>query len=140
MATVLKNGVAYSWGSILFPVAGVPIVGVTKIAYKSMQEKKNGYGAGYEPTTREYGNKTYEGSITIKREELNRLILAAPDGDITNIPPFTIPVIYQDGTRVAPRVDELKAVEFKGFDQTANQGNTSIDVELELVIGGITSR
>jgi hypothetical protein len=30
-------------------------------------------------------------------------------------------------------------VEFKGFDMTTNQGDTSIDVEIELVIGDIVS-
>jgi hypothetical protein len=137
MAAVLVNGISYGWGSIVFPVGGVPIVGVTKINYKAMQAKDNVYGAGYDPVSRGYGNKTYEGSITIKREELNRLILAAPGKDITNIAPFDIPVIYADGTRVDPRTDLLKAVEFKGFDLTANQGDTSIDVQLDLVIGKV---
>lgn len=140
MATTLINGVSYGWSSVTFPVAGVPIVGITKINYKKTQVKENIYGVGVQPVSRGYGNKTYEGSITIKREELNRLILAAPDNDISNITPFTIPVIYSDGTRVTPRVDELKAVEFKGFDMTTNQGDTSIDVEIELVIGNIESR
>lgn len=139
MATTLINGVSYSWGSVSFVVGGVPIIGITKIAYKKMQTKENLYGAGYTPVSRGYGNKEYEGSITIKREELNRLIDAAPNKSIEDIPPFDIPVVYVDGTRVQPRKDTLKMVEFKGFDQTTSQGDTSIDVELELVIGDVVS-
>ena len=140
MATTLINGVSYSWGSVNLVVAGVPIIGITKIAYKKVQEKENIYGAGFTPVSRGYGKKSYEGSITIKREELNRLILAAPNNSIEDITPFDIPVVYADGTRVAPKVDTLKSVEFKGFDQTTNTGDTSIDVELELVIGDIVSK
>mgnify|MGYP006921360711 CR=1 FL=1 len=140
MAATLINGVSYGWSSIIFAVAGVPIVGITKTNDKKIQNKENVYGYGTEPVSRGYGNKECSGSITIKREELNRLILAAPNRDISNISPFNIPVVYADGTRVAPKVDELVAVEFKGSDMTANQGDTSIDIELELVIADIKSR
>jgi hypothetical protein len=139
MATTLINGVSYNWGSVSFVAGGLPIVGITKIAYKKTQMKENIYGAGYAPVSRGYGNKEYEGSITIKREELNRLIDAAPNKNIEEIPPFDIPVVFSDGTRLQPRKDTLKMVEFKGFDMTTNQGDTSIDVEIELVIGDIVS-
>lgn len=139
MATTLINGVSYSWSSVTFAVAGVPVIGITKVAYKKTQNKENIYGAGAMPVSRGYGNKEFEGSITIKREELNRLIAAAPNRDISDIPPFDIPVIYTPTGQV-PIVDTLKMVEFKGFDQTTNQGDTSIDVELELVIGDIVTK
>lgn len=139
MATTLINGVSYAWSSVTVPIAGVPIVGITKIAYKKTQNKENIYGAGSMPVSRGYGNKEFEGSITIKREELNRLILAAPNKDISDIPPFDIPVIYAAAGQT-PTVDTLKMVEFKGYDQTTNQGDTSIDVELELVIGDIVTK
>lgn len=137
MATLI-NGVSYSWSNLNFVVGGVPIVGITKIAYKKDQVKENIYGAGNQPVSRGYGNVTYEGSITIKREELQRLIIAAPSKDIANFAPFDIPVIAA-GTGVTPIKDTLKSVEFKGFDMTASQGDTSVDVELELVIGEIVS-
>lgn len=137
MATLI-NGVSYGWANLNFVVGGIPIVGITKIAYKKDQIKENIYGAGSQPVSRGYGNKTYEGSITIKREELQRLIIGAPNADIANYAPFDIPVIAS-GTGVTPIKDTLKAVEFKGFDMTANQGDTSVDIELELVIGEIVS-
>ncbi len=93
MATLI-NGVSYSWSNLNFVVGGVPIVGITKIAYKKDQVKENIYGAGNQPVSRGYGNVTYEGSITIKREELQRLIIAAPNKDIANsrMSRFKLPV------------------------------------------------
>lgn len=139
MPTPLINGVSYGWGSISFVVGGLPFIGITKIAYKKTQTKENIYGAGYNPVSRGYGKKEFEGSITIKREELNRLIDAAPNNNIEDIPPFNIPVVYSDGTRVQPRKDTLVSVEFDGFNLTTNQGDTSMDVEIGLIIGDIVS-
>ena len=57
MATPLINGINYSWANVKVILFGVPVVGITKIEYKTKQKKENQYGAGYEPISRGYGNK-----------------------------------------------------------------------------------
>lgn len=46
MATPLINGINYDWGSVSVILFGTPVVGITKITYKSKQDKVNNYGAG----------------------------------------------------------------------------------------------
>jgi len=136
--TPLINGVNYSWANIKLILFGVPVVGITKISYKTKQKKENQYGAGYEPVSRGYGNKEYEGSIEIYTDELKRLIAAAPGRDLMAIPPFDIQVLYEDpSTGVFLSQDTLKMCEFTEEGLDASQGDTKLLVSLPLVIGKI---
>ena len=65
MATPLINGESYAWAQIVCTVLNVPIVGITEISYKEMQEKKDNYGQGKYPVSRGYGKIETEGSITL---------------------------------------------------------------------------
>lgn len=137
MATPLINGVNYSWGNVKLILFGVPIVGITKIDYKTKQKKENQYGAGYEPISRGYGNKEYEGSIEIYTDELKRIIALAPNRDLMQIPPFQIQVIFEDATGVLVTVDTLEMCEFMEEGLSVSQGDTKILTSLPLAIGAI---
>lgn len=137
MATPLINGVNYSWGNVKLILFGVPIVGITKIDYKTKQKKENQYGAGYEPISRGYGNKEYEGSIEIYTDELKRIIALAPNRDLMQIPPFQIQVIFEDATGVLVTTDTLEMCEFMEEGLSVSQGDTKILTSLPLVIGAI---
>ena len=136
MANVLINGVNYSWSNVKLVLFGVPVVGITSIEYKAKQKKENNYGMGVEPVSRGYGNKEYEGKITLYREEWNAIIAAAPTRDPLAIPFFDIQVTFS-GSRVAPSLDVLRACEFLEDPFTVAQGDTKIMVEIPLVIGSI---
>ena len=136
--TPLINGVNYSWGNIKLILFGTPVVGITKIDYKIKQKKENNYGMGYEPISRGYGNKEYEGSIEIYTDELKRIINAAPNRDLMAIPPFEIQVIFENGLGVLQTIDLLKSCEFTEEGLTAAQNDSSLKVTLPLVIGQIT--
>ena len=138
MATPLINGVNYSWANIKLILFGVPVVGITKISYKTKQKKENQYGAGYEPVSRGYGNKEYEGSIEIYTDELKRIINSAPNRDLMAIPPFDIQVVFEDGNSGFLTQDTLKMCEFTEEGLDASQGDTKLLVSLPLVIGKIT--
>jgi hypothetical protein len=135
MATPLINGINYSWANIKVILFGVPVVGITKIDYKIKQKKENQYGAGYEPISRGYGNKEYEGSIEIYTDELKRIIAAAPNRDLMQIPPFNIQVVFENGNTVEQ--DNLLMCEFTEEGLAASQGDTKLLVSLPLVIGQI---
>jgi hypothetical protein len=136
MATPLINGVSYGWGNIQLVLFGVPVVGITKIDYKSKQNKENLYGAGYKPVSRGYGKYEYEGSIEIYTEEWKRIIAAAPNKDPLSIAPFDIEVVFA-GNRVAPDKDSLKMCEFLENPLSSSEGDTSIKVSIPLIIGDI---
>ena len=99
MSNPLINGVNYSWANVKLVLFGVPVVGITQIEYKRKQKKENNYGFGLEPVSRGYGNKEYEGKITLYRDEWNAIIAAAPNRDPLDIPWFDIQVSFA-GSRV----------------------------------------
>ena len=136
MSNPLINGVNYSWANVKLVLFGVPVVGITQIEYKRKQKKENNYGFGLEPVSRGYGNKEYEGKITLYRDEWNAIIAAAPNRDPLDIPWFDIQVSFA-GTRVQPVLDVLKACEFMEDPFTVAQGDTKILVEIPLIIGSI---
>lgn len=137
MATPLINGVNYSWANVKLILFGVPVVGITKISYKTKQKKENQYGAGYEPVSRGYGNKEYEGSIEIYTDELKNIIAAAPNRDLMSIPPFNIDVVFEDANSGFLTQDKLQMCEFMEEGLDASQGDTKLLVSLPLVIGKI---
>ena len=134
---VLVNGVSYDWGSIQLVLFGFPIVGITAISYMKKQEKENLYGAGYKPTSRGYGKVEYEGSITLYTEEWKRIIAAAPNREPLEIAPFPITVVLGTSGRNTPTTDRLIACEFLENPLDSAQGDTSIQVEIPIIIGEI---
>jgi hypothetical protein len=138
MATPLINGVNYSWANVKLILFGVPVIGITKISYKTKQKKENQYGVGYEPISRGYGNKEYEGSIEIYTDELKNLIAAAPNRDLMAIPPFNIQIVFEDAANGFLTQDNLLMCEFTEEGLEASQSDTKLLVSLPLVIGKIT--
>jgi hypothetical protein len=139
MNTPLINGVNYSWANVKLVLFGVPVLGITKIEYSSKQKKENNFGMGTIAVSRGYGNKEFEGKITLYRDEWNAIIAAAPNRDPNDIEPFDIQVSFS-GARVATTTDVLQACEFTEDPFTVSQGDTKIMVEIPLVIGLISHR
>lgn len=133
----LINGINFSWSNVTLILFGVPVIGITKIDHKTKQKKDNNYGAGYEPVSRGYGMKEYEGSIEIYTDELKRIIALAPNRDLMQIPPFQIQIAYQDQIGGLVSTDILEMCEFMEEGLSASQGDTKLLTTLPLVIGGI---
>jgi hypothetical protein len=134
---ILINGHSYEWADIQLAIAGgTPVAGITEINYEAKRNIQNIYGIGSEPVSRGYGAKEYSASITIKWEEVQALIALAPDGDITQIPTFTITVAWLD-TENAIVQNTLQNVKFADNSLKTKQGDTSTDITLNLVIAGI---
>lgn len=133
---VLVNGVNYSWGNISVVLFGTPVVGILSIEYKRKQKKENNYGAGFEPISRGYGMKEYEGSIELYTDTWKSIISSAPNRDPLQIAPFTIPVTF-GGTGVLTNKDVLLAVEFLEDPLESKTGDTKLTVKIPLIIGGI---
>ena len=134
--TPLINGVNYNYASIQFVLFGVPVVGITDIKYTSKQEKTNNYGAGYEPVSRGYGKKEYDGSIEVYQDEWKKVIAASPNRDPLSIPWFDITVTYGDSLANLT-TDTLQAAEFLEDPFEAKTGDTKLMAKIPLIIGKI---
>lgn len=136
MATVLAQGINYSWGTVAIRALGGVFVGVTKIMYKESQNIVNNYGAGNFPTGRGIGQVTYEGSIDLYAEELVALRAIAAGGRIQNIPEFDITVTY-DVSGVKRVSDVITSCRFLENGREVASEDTRIVYSVPLVIGFI---
>jgi len=132
----LINGKSYDWGSITLNILGVPFSGVTAIEYEEKQEMKNIYGAGNRPVSRGYGAIEVTAKVTLLMEEVENVMLIAPSGNLLNIPEFDISVMYL-GTDLLSKKHKLRNVRFMNNSRKSGQGDTSIPVELELIVSHI---
>lgn len=138
MATLIEAfGIAYGAGDIKVRLLERTVDGIEKIMYNTAQEKTNLYGMGREPVQRGRGNKTYEGSITLKAFEMDAIQATVPSKDITDIKPFTIDVNYFDADEARIKTDRLLFCEFTNDNREINGGDQEVKTECTLVIGKI---
>lgn len=132
----LINGVEYTHADIILQILGVPVVGVTSIDYRDMQEITANHGTGHLPVSVGIGAVSFEGTITLTMKEVQRLTTSAPNGRIQNIPLFDIRVNYltEAGDIISHR---LKSCKFKGRNPNSAVNNTQIEEALELFIADI---
>lgn len=136
---VLINGQAYGWSSIQVNIAGVDIIGITAISYADEQEVEPVYGVGDAPIAAGMGPITYSGSMTLYAEEVDRIEAVSPNGRIQELPFFDVIISFDTGAG-AVKVHRLQACRFKNNTRDSSQGDTMIEVELELFIGKIAWR
>jgi hypothetical protein len=135
-ATVLFNGVNYSWLNATIILFNLPLVGITKISIKEKQVKDNNYGLGSQPTSVGYGNVEYEASISVYADELFKWLNATPDGKLLNIPMFDFPMVLS-GSRIVPQRVIVRAAEFLESPFETSQGDSKIILDLPMRIGGV---
>jgi hypothetical protein len=136
MAGVLINGVNYSWVNLANIAFGFPVIGITSVSYSKKQVKENNYGIGAEPTSRGYGNITYEGKITVYKDWWQSVINSRANKDPLTIAPFDWTISY-GGTGVVPISETLKFVEFTEDNLNANQGDTKLLIDIPFIFAGI---
>lgn len=134
--TPLINGKAYEWADIKVNLFGVPIVGITAIEYDDKQNMTNIMGAGNRVVSRGYGSFEPTAKITLLMEEIENIMSVAPLGVIQSIPEFDITVAYLDAA-LATRIHKLRNVRFMNNPRTSKQGDTSIPVEIDLILSHI---
>lgn len=132
----LINGKSYEWSDITVNIMGVPIVGITNVSYGETQDITNIYGAGRFPVSRGYGKVEPTAKLTLLMEEISNIMTVAPAGRIQDIPEFDIVVAYLD-TALFPRIHKLRNARFKMNNFDISVSDTSIPVEVELIISHI---
>ena len=132
----LINGVAYAHADVVLEIFGVPIIGVTSIAYSDKQEITPNYSTGTKATSVGFGTVEPIATITLTLEAIQAINDAAPNGRIQNIPFFNVGVNYMQEGGLLVR-HSLKKVRFKGRDINSAVGNSQIEEALELFVGDI---
>ncbi len=136
MALPLVNGINYSWVNLNNIVLGNLVRGIKNITYERKQEKVNNYGWGSEPISRGYGNITYEGKITVYKDWYQSFINASPGKDPLAVGPFDWVISFANGA-VTPFNETLKSVEFMSDNLNANQGDTSLTIDIPFTFAGL---
>ena len=131
----LINGTAYSWSQIVVQMSNsnLPLFGVSSVEWTKSQEKENIYAAGNRPYARGYGNKNYEGTITLKMADVVGLERESPNSDITEIPRFDLIIsfVHPDLTKLVSYV--LKDCDFTESSRSIGQNDLSIDVDIPFI-------
>jgi hypothetical protein len=128
----LINGHSYDWSSIIMNIMGVPIAGVIKIKYDETQTIENKYGAGRRPVSRGFGRIVPNCSVTMMMEEVQAIMLIAPNGLLMDIPEFDIVMTWVDATLI-PVTATIRNCRFMNNIVDTNEGDTGTPVELAIL-------
>ena len=131
--TPLINGVLHSWASIQVAIQGVPLTGLTSIEYEDKQEVVNKYGAGRYPVGRGLGRITPSAKITLYLDEVSALQAKSSTGRLQDLGMFDILVGYLHPTSGLITYDKIRNCHFGDNSRKIKEGDTDIQVELELV-------
>lgn len=130
------NGKSYAWAEVEVSVMGVILTELSAIEYKDERKTVLNYGAGSEPISYGYGPKTCSGGITLKMSAVESMQKVAPQGDITLLPPFSIVVSFVgDANKVVTH--KILGCLIKGNTRGLKQGDTDVEVKLDLLVGKI---
>ena len=133
----LINGTEYSWGDIVFSIAGTPVIGIKGIEYNDEQEVTDNYGAGRYPVSRSKGRITCNGKISLYVSEVNALVKKTANGRLQDLGAFDIIVSYIPDEGGIVVIDKLRNCQFKKNSRSWSEGDTSKTVDLDLNISHI---
>ncbi len=133
----LINGQRHSWASIEVNLLDRIVTGITSINYDDAEVKENHYGAGNMPVHRGRGRYEANASLTLYNYEVEAIQAALPRGKrLMDSPPFDVKVSFLDDTnQITTHV--IRNCEFKSNNRNMSQGDTKIEVSLDLVVSHI---
>jgi len=120
------------WKDISLSIAGVPLVKVTNISYKSMRDSEPLHAAGDKPISIQHGNRTYEGSFTLLKgavDNMNAAAVAAGGNDLLDLT-FDATVTYKAQGARALQVDVIMGISVTEFEKKWAQGDKKGEVAL----------
>lgn len=137
--TPLINGQRHSWASVRCNVLGHTLVGISEINYSDSVVIEDHYGQGQMPVDRGVGNYSATANWTVKAYEVQRIQgLLPPGAYLADIPPFDITIVFLAKGSDQQVTHILRNVQFPQNARNLGQGNTAIDVPMELKISHIT--
>lgn len=138
MDTPLINGERHSWANIELNLLGRTVSGITAINYSDTENKENIYGKGKYPVARGKGNYEAEASLTLLSFEVDAIQRSVGSGKrLQDIAPFDIVVTYLPEGDSSLVTHVIRNCEFTNNQRNNSQGDTSIPVELTLIVSHI---
>lgn len=131
------NGKVYDWESITVGLPYGVAIAISGIDYDDELAGELAYGKGVAPVGYGNGNYTASAKITLLRDEFNKLLdyTRSQGSALYRLPLFPITVSYaNDGERT--RTDEIRGCKFTKASHKGAQGDTKLEVELELLVTG----
>ena len=132
----LINGKSYEFADITCIVLGIPIVGITAIEYGEESETENIYATGRFPVSRGVVRVQPTAKVTMLMEEVMNIVSASTNGRIYDVPEFDIIVAFTDLSLI-PVIHKIRNVKFKNNKISSSTGDTSVSIEMDLVISHI---
>ncbi len=121
------------WADLKVAIDGKTITGIRNASYKKAWEDEALYGAGNDPIGIQSGNKSYEGSLKLLKNELDALNTAAVAlgySDISDVPNLVITVAYMPkGGRVL-KTDTMLGCKIGEINRSMEQGGKFMEIEL----------
>lgn len=131
------NGTVYAWGDVSVNIMGVHMTGIRKIEYSDTQQVENIYGAGSMPVGRGYGRYEATVKLTLLMDEARTIGQSVPTHRLQDIAPFDVVVSYIPAETDRIHTDVVKNCQFKNNVRSWTEGDTSKEVELELICSHI---
>ncbi|CAM1361503.1 conserved hypothetical protein [Tenacibaculum litopenaei] len=133
----LVNGHRHGWSSVEVNILDRIVTGITAISYDDAQVKENHYGAGDMPVFRGRGKYEAKASITLYAFEVESIQQALPKGKrLQDVPLFDIKVSFLDNSsNVITHV--IRNCEFKTNKRDMKQGDSKVEVQLDLIVSHI---
>ncbi|WP_165027094.1 hypothetical protein [Dysgonomonas sp. ZJ279] len=130
---------AFSWSEYRLFMGGRFVTGVRGFKYKKSREIEAIYAEGDEPADEGFGNKAYEGEITILQNELEAIIASSPGNDPFSLPAITIVHSYTPKNKPGGKivVDVCQRVYFKEIEKAMEQGKTFMEITTPMYVGSI---
>ncbi len=133
----LINGQRHSWSSIEVNLLDRIVTGITSISYDDTEMKENHYGAGNMPVHRGRGKYEANASMTLYNYEVEAIQAALPSGKrLMDSPPFDVKISFLDESN-AIITHVIRNCEFKSNNRSMSQGDTKIEVSLDLIVSHI---
>jgi hypothetical protein len=122
----------YEFADITLIVNGRDIIGFRGIDYKSAQEKEALYGKGNRPMGIQKGNRSFEGSIKMTMNEVERLKQAS-GGDLMKVNAKATVCYGNPSQGDIMFTDHIYGIEFTEDAKSISQGDKFMEVTLPFI-------
>lgn len=134
-----------AWSHTSVKLLGRTIVGIRGFEFQKDFEKEYVYGAGADPIDINPGNKSYPGSLTLLKyevDQLNDAAVAAGYEDITEVPHEAIVItsVYKKNQQDQPRTITAMGIAFNNLTVGIQQAAKMTEVNLPFMAMKTTIR
>jgi hypothetical protein len=121
------------WADIKIAIDKQTVTGIRNVSYKESYDAEVLHSAGSEPIAIQKGNKTYEGTITLLKNEFDALHKAAIEKgyrSIIDVPYISITIAYLPAAGRKLVNEELRFCTFIDVSKAMTQGTKYMEIEL----------